>query len=123
MGINSNEASMSTRFQIAAKISDGTYGCIYVHCDGYPSRVLPLLQKNYSSWQQIDGLIALGDLLSLAPTIDDCDRFYGKDGEEWDDVRPTYSNTSLHDVADMHLHGDEEYRYLWDGQQWLLGEL
>lgn len=113
---------MSTRFQIAAVLSDGTCGCIYVHCDGYPKRVLPILNESYSWQQKIDCLIALGDLFSLDREIDNCDRFYGRPGEDWEDVKPTYGQT-LDDVYSAHLHGDEEYRYLWDGKRWLLGDL
>lgn len=106
---------MSTRWQIAAKLSDGKYACIYVHGDGYPSYALKTLQQHYTDQQKIDRLIALGDCLSIAPEIEKCDTFNGRDGE------PTYGE-SLEAAADQHRHGDEEYRYFWDGQQWVQAE-
>lgn len=113
---------MSTRWQIAAKLSNGSCGCIYVHCDGYPSHAMNVLQKNYSDQQKIDKLIDLGDLISISPEISECDRFFGRDGEDWEDVKPTFGET-LAEVSAAHLHGDEEYRYLWDGNGWFIGEL
>lgn len=112
---------MSTRWQIAAKLSDGQYACIYVHCDGYPSYALKTLQQHYTDQQKIDRLVALGDCLSIAPEIEKCDTFNGRDGEEWDDIKPSYGET-LEAAADQHRHGDEEYRYFWDGAQWAQAE-
>jgi len=112
---------MSTRFQVAAKLADGLYACIYVHCDGSPEDALPLLQTHYSDQQKIDRLIALGDCLSIGPDIDKCDPFYRRDGEDWDDIKPTFGK-DLRDAADKHKHGDEEYRYFWNGVAWALAE-
>ena len=112
---------MSTRFQVAAKLTDGRNACIYVHCDGYPSHALALLQKHYTDQTKIDRLIALGDCLSIGPEIENCDTFNSRDGEDWEDIKPTYGE-SLADAANMHKHGDEEYRYFWDGRQWSLVE-
>lgn len=108
---------MSTRCQVAAKLSDWKFGCIYVHCDGYPSSALKKLSQHYTDQQKIDRLIALGDCLSIAPEIEKCDPFSSRANEDWDDIKPTYGE-SLEDAADKHRHGDEEYRYFWDGQQW-----
>ena len=107
---------MSTRWQIAAKLSDGRSACIYVHCDGYPDYALHTLTENYTDQQKIDRLIALGDCLSIAPEIEKCESFLSR-GDEWGDIKPTYGD-SPKDAADKHRHGDEEYRYFWDGQQW-----
>jgi hypothetical protein len=108
---------MSTRWQIAAELSDGRCACIYVHCDGCPSYALKTLRQHYTDQQKIDRLIALGDCLSIAPEIESCETFYSRGGENWDDIKPTYGE-SCRDAADKHLHGDEEYRYFWGGQQW-----
>ena len=113
---------MSTRWQAAAKLSDGRFACIYVHCDGYPSGALNTLSQHYTDQQKIDRLIALGDCLSIAPEIEKCDTFNGRDGEEWDDIKPSYGET-LEAAADQHRHGFEEYRYFWDGAQWAQAEL
>ena len=109
---------MSTRWQIAAKLADGRCGCIYVHCDGYPEHALTTLQKHYSDQQKIDRMISLGDCLSIAPEVEKCDTFHSRD-EAWEEVSPSYGD-NLAAVAEAHLHGDEDYRYLWDGQQWTM---
>ena len=112
---------MSTRWQIAAKLSDGKCGCIYVHCDGYPSSALKTLSQHYTDQQKIDRLIALGDCLSIAPEIEKCDTFSSRADEDWEDIKPNYGD-DLTEVADQHRHGDEEYRYFWDGKQWAQAE-
>ena len=66
-------------------------------------------------------LIALGDCLSIAPEIEKCDTFSSRADEDWEDIKPTYGD-DLTEVADQHHHGDEKYRYFWDGQQWAQAE-
>lgn len=108
---------MSTRWQIAAKLSDGKCACIYVHCDGYPSYALNILTQHYTDQQKIDRLLALGDCLSVAPEIENCETFSSRADEDWDDIKPTYGD-DLESVADEHRHGDEEFSYFWNGRQW-----
>lgn len=113
---------MSTRWQIAAKLSDGGSACIYVHCDGYPEHALTTLQQHYTDQQKIDRLIALGDCLSVGDEIEKCDTFISRADEDWDDIKPTYGDSPT-EAAAAHLHGDEDYRYTWDGQQWEMERL
>ena len=112
---------MSTRWQIAAKLSDGRCGCIYVHHDGYPEYALEMLTKHYTEQPKIDALIALGDCSSVDSTLDDCEP-YVLHGDDWKYVCPTYG-TDLRTVAEEHAHGDEEYRYMWDGVSWEMAKL
>lgn len=112
---------MSTRWQIAAKLSDGRSACIYVHSDGYPEHALSTLLGHYTDQHKIDLLIGLGDCLSVGDEIEKCDTFHSRD-EPWEDVCPTYGD-DLKAVADKHKHGDEGYRYTWDGQQWTMASL
>lgn len=86
------ETEMSTRWQAAAKLSDGRCGCIYVHCDGYPSGALKTLSQHYTDQQKIDRLIALGDCLSIAPEVEKCDTFSSRADEDWEDIKPTYGD-------------------------------
>lgn len=109
---------MSTRWQIAAKLSDGQFACIYVHCDGYPSYALNVLSTHYTDQEKIDELISRGDCLSIGPDIESCETFRSR-GDDWQDVAPSYGE-SLTDAAENHLHGDEEYRYGWDGNAWTM---
>ncbi|MFA7290946.1 MAG: hypothetical protein WC023_01735 [Rhodocyclaceae bacterium] len=113
---------MSTRWQVAAKLPDGRCGCIYVHCDGYPSAALTTLQQHYTDPQKIDRLIALGDCLSVASEIENCDPFSTRPDEVWEEIKPTYGEDPKA-VADAHQHGDENYRYTWDGAQWAMEHL
>lgn len=107
---------MSTRWQIAAKLSTGRYGCIYVHCDGYPGAALPMLRDHYSHQPKIDALISLGDCLGIEPELEKCDTFASR-GEDLSEICPSFGNTSS-EVLETHRHGDEEYAYVWDGSQW-----
>lgn len=113
---------MSTRWQISAKLSDGMCGCIYVHCDGYPEFALTTLTRHYSEQKKIDQLIALGDCLSIGKEIEQCDPFSSRDDEVWDEIKPSFGET-LSSAADEHRHGDEEYRYTWDGISWYMAML
>ena len=112
---------MSTRWQIAAKLSDGRCGCIYVHHDGYPEEALETLIKFYTEQSKIDGLVALGDCSSIASEVEDCVS-YAALGDYWEDICPTYG-TNLRTVADEHRFGDEEYCYIWDGNSWEMAKL
>lgn len=112
---------MSTRWQIAAKLSDGRCGCIYVHHDGYPKYAFDTLTKFYTEQTKIDALIALGDCSFIGPKLDDCVPYAAR-GDDLKDVCPTYG-TDLRAVADEHQHGDEEYRYIWDGNSWEMAKL
>lgn len=107
---------MSTRWQIAAQLSDGRCGCIYVHYDGYPSYAAKVLREHYTDQDKIDSLIALGDCREVRKEIALCNTFLAK-GEKWDEVRPTYGD-DLMLVALSHRHGDEQYLYMWDGRSW-----
>jgi hypothetical protein len=107
---------MSTQWQIAAKLSDGRCGCIYVRNDGYPEYALETLTEHYTEQAKIDALIALGDCSSIDSEVEDCVS-YAALGDYWEDVCPTYG-TDLRAVADEHQYGDEEYRYIWDGNSW-----
>lgn len=105
---------MSTRWQIAAKLSDGRFGCIYVHHDGYPEHALKTLTARYTNQSKIDELIALGDCSAVYGEIENCVPYKN-------DPNPTYGD-DLPTVIRAHQHGDEEYLYIWDGQQWQIGD-
>jgi hypothetical protein len=108
------------QWQIAAKLSDGRCGCINVFWGEHPEYSLELLTKHYTEQTKIDALIALGDCSIVAPELDDCWPYARH--EDWVDVCPTYG-TDLRAVADEHQHGDEEYRYIWDGYSWEMVKL
>jgi hypothetical protein len=106
---------MSTRWQIAAKLGDGTYGGIYVHCDGYPEHALETLQYSYDVQERVDALIALGDCLAVDGNLQQCNPFRAT--ENWEHVKPAIGG-SIEEVFAMNHHKDWAYRYAWDGLQW-----
>lgn len=93
---------MSTNCGIAIKTEDG-YECIYVHHDGYPEYMWPMLTENYNSEELAAKLVGMGDASYIAPNLDpkgphsfekpdfEVCCFYHRDrGESWDDVQPTH---------------------------------
>ena len=45
-----------------------------------------------------------------------CESFHRR-GEAWSEACPTFSAT-MEDASNKHMHGDEEFRYVWDGETW-----
>ena len=61
---------MSTRSLIAKKISEDKYLTIYCHSDGYLTYNGALLLDHYNSTEQVDKLLALGDISYLAERLE-----------------------------------------------------
>ena len=59
---------MSTRSNIRVLCSDNKVRSVYCHFDGYGH--LPTLQENYNSQELAERLVALGDLSSLAESME-----------------------------------------------------
>jgi hypothetical protein len=93
---------MSTNCGIAV-LTDKGYETIYVHSDGYPAYMWPMLTENYASEELAKKLVSLGDASfieeKLEPTSNfhrfgtpepGVSMFYHRDrGEPWSDVAPT----------------------------------
>ena len=60
---------MSTRSMIGKDYGD-EIKAIYCHWDGYPEHTGQILKDYYNSDTMVDKLIALGDISSIAPTLD-----------------------------------------------------
>jgi hypothetical protein len=60
---------MGTRANIVRANADGSYDLIYTHWEGYPEHHAPILLENYSSDNAVDGLLKLGDLSTLGPSL------------------------------------------------------
>jgi hypothetical protein len=105
---------MSTRSKIGILKSNGTVDAIYCHWDGYPSYNGRVLVACYTKEEQIRKLISLGDISSLAPSLDEVESYYGWREEE----RPkrTYSNVEVYENA----YGSswDEYNYLFKNGEW-----
>ena len=113
---------MSTRCQISALLPDGRSGCIYVHGDGYPEGVGKILADHYTDPDKIAQLIALGDCLSINPSIGRCSPFSAYPDEIWEEIAPAYAETP-EAAAEQHRHGDEEFLYVWNGAAWRMERL
>lgn len=71
---------MSTRAYVGYKNEDGFIDWIYCHFDGYPSHMIPVLER-YSNLEKAKELIKMGDASSLEGTLDEC-VFYHRDYNE-----------------------------------------
>jgi len=60
---------MSTNADIILQTEDG-YKSIYLHSDGYPQYALKMLQEHYADRDKVEGLIELGNVSMLAPSIE-----------------------------------------------------
>ena len=69
---------MSTRAIIGKQIDNDSYFSVYLHREGYVEYSGLLLQKYYATPEQVDQLIALGDMSSLGISVNDC-LFYNRD--------------------------------------------
>jgi hypothetical protein len=114
---------MSTQCGIAIKTEKG-YDTIYVHSDGYPEYMWPMLTKNYNSEELAAKLVSMGDASYISdnlepkgphsfekPDYDVC-CFYRRDrGERWDQVAPiTY--------LEKELFNSFYYSYVWEDGCW-----
>lgn len=112
---------MSTSMTIAKLNNDGTARAITVYYDGYPDYAIPTLRKGYKTEAEVDELLALGDLVTLGSSIEECESCAkasrGKSG---------YNNTKAVTVpagASIRQKGNPnnyhtEYAYLWVNGRW-----
>lgn len=113
---------MSTQCGVAIKTEKG-YETIYVHSDGYPEYMLPMLTENYNSEELAAKLVSLGDASfidrKLEPTSDhhkfgtpepDVCVFYHRDREE--DLHTTLYPTKAE------LCSCYYYSYVWKDGSW-----
>jgi hypothetical protein len=115
---------MSTQCGVAIKTDKG-YETIYVHNDGYPDYMWPMLTENYNSKELATQLVSLGDASYIAEHMDtalphsfnkpqwDTCCFYHRDrGEKWVDVAPTVYKTR------KELSSCYYYSYVWEDGCW-----
>jgi hypothetical protein len=115
---------MSTQCGVAIKTDRG-YETIYVHSDGYPEYMWPMLTENYNSEELAAKLVSFGYASyiekKLEPTSDfhkfgtpepDVSMFYHRDrGEDWISNRPwVYTREQL--------FSNYYYSYVWKDGCW-----
>lgn len=115
---------MATQCGIAIKTEKG-YDTIYVHSDGYPDYMWPMLTENYNSEELAAKLVGFGDASyideKLEPTEDfhkfgtpepRVSMFYHRDrGEDWEDVKPECYNKK-------EIFNQFYYSYIWEDGSW-----
>ena len=114
---------MSTQCGIAIKTEKG-YDTIYVHSDGYPEYMWPMLTENYNSKELAKKLVSFGDASYISdnlepkgphsfnkPDFDVCCFYHRDKGEPWIDVAPaTYTARELFSCF--------YYSYVWEDGCW-----
>lgn len=127
---------MATRSRIAKSNVDGSYTSIYCHWDGDPESQLPILTTAYSTEQQVDQLLALGDLSCLGreigekhdydthdknPDWEDWCLAYGRDRGEDDTENVTSNNRE--DLIELADDYSAEYLYIFCEGEWEVVEI
>lgn len=92
--------------------STDTYKGIYCHLDGYPDGVGEMLRKNYTSKEQVEALMELGDLSSLGSNLQNTVAYARDRGEE--KVPPVVGKT----FDRIRKEIDHEYAYLFKDGKW-----
>jgi len=100
---------MATRSIIAVKTEDNNYTTIYTHWDGNPDTRYPILVKGYTTQEQAEELVSMGDASVIKETIEEC-VFYGRDRNEDDVAAKTVKY--LKDIV------FQEFLYVWDTDEW-----
>lgn len=116
---------MATRSMIAFDNDDEVYA-IYCHSDGYLSHNGKLLYEYWSALEDVEDLIALGDLSILGEEIGEKQDFdnrtsrkwclaYGRDRGEKNTAAKTFGSI---DEA-VSFYDDCDYFYVFDGREWM----
>ena len=79
---------MGSRCIIGRTGRDGVTLSIYLGHGCYPDRAGATLLEHYSGEEQVDALIALGNIEWLGPLPRDCGDYFRHNGDPWEDCRP-----------------------------------
>ena len=109
---------MATRAGIGIKQADGSVKAIYLHWDGYPGHAGAILGGWYKTPEQVEALLALGDLSEIDETLETCVAFHRDRGEALNTA------TTFASVEEYQTKGkgdlDADYLYLYDAGRWLV---
>lgn len=111
---------MGTRGSFGIEEPDGSVSAIYCGHDSYLSHAGDILVTHYGTPEKFRALLALGDVSSVAETLDKTEDYHRKAGEPYDDVKPR----TFKDVSDYCDNGfdvmDAAYLYLMSGSTWFV---
>lgn len=109
-----------TRSQFGKIDRKGNITSVYMHYDGYPENMLPLLKKGYKGGKNVDTVIKNGAARGLEANPKNMS-FYN-DGTESSTGSIANVKGYLQDVSN---DGGAEYVYLWDeaNKEWLMADI
>ena len=111
---------MATRSTIAIKTEDGIKA-IYAHWDGYIEHNGRILKNSYTTSEEVNALIELGDISQLGLDLD-LTVAYGRDkGDAMTDVEPQ-TFESIAEWVEYFAGSYCEFYYLFDGQDWIVSK-
>lgn len=107
---------MATRSIIASVDQNNEVRSVYCHWDGYPLHNGRILRMAYSDQSKVDSLLDMGNISTLANTLEEC-KFYARDRNEegQDAIVDNYDEF----VEDIQNGNCEEYTYLFKDGEWL----
>ena len=114
----SQEINEGTRSQFGKIDKKGNITSVYMHYDGYPENVLPILRKGYRGGKNVDYVLSQGGGSGLEVNPKKIN-FYRDER----DSRSTGNITKIANyLADAEDESGAEYVYLWDerSKQWMM---
>ena len=109
---------MGTRSRIGIMKKDGSITSIYCHWDGYLEHNGTALALHYNTPENVEKLIALGDISYLGNTLSTTESYNQMRGE---DIVITHHN-NFDEFAKHCFDSWEEYAYLYKDYEWLYCE-
>lgn len=101
---------MSTRAVIALKLPDETIVATYLHFDGYPDHVMPILEGGYLDPDEALELIEGGELRSISPRPGQPEYFATS--------RPTEVLLSADELPQLARYLNAEHIYYYGDERW-----
>ena len=108
---------MATRSNIGKLNSNNTVSYIYCHLDGYPAHHGTILTEHYNTPEQVDALLALGDMSSLENTLEECKPYDEPDTKVTTTILENYNSSPYIDY--FYLFTDEGWK-VSSGGEWIL---
>lgn len=119
---DSNGIMEGTRSQFGKIDKAGNITSVYIHYDGYPENMLPIIQKGYKAGKGVDTVIAGGSAAGLNQNPRSMD-YYGK---STDLVPLTGSIKRISKyLKDANDESSAEFVYLWDetSNTWMMADI
>ena len=109
---------MATRARIGIQLADESVLSVYHHWDGYPEWLGRVLKTHYNSKELAAELIDGGDMSSCWTTSRWDTKLNEEYGPEYYSQRGEDTPPRLDKNFDEFFADNEEYSYIWDGDQW-----